>query len=123
MALRSTAARPDRCAGGLALLVAGVLAATAMRTYLVDQVDMALRAFAREFRQPATGQPSGQSPLSSDLFIQVADNTGTVVDQLSNLRAAQRPGLPVMTRRRCATNGAVHRDGWRVLVGPPPPAP
>ena len=106
-----------------ALLVAGVLAATAMRSYLVNQVDMALLRSPANSPSPPPPQPSGQSPLSSDLFIQVADNTGTVVDQLSNLPAGRSaPELPVMTRAAViATNSQPFTaDGWRVVARPTP---
>jgi len=53
----------------------------------------------------------------------VADNTGTVVDQLSNLPAGRSaPELPVMTRAAViATNSQPFTaDGWRVVARPTP---
>lgn len=107
----------------LALLVAGVLAATAMRSYLLEQVDMDLMRSPANSSGPPPPPASGQSPLSSDLFIQVADNTGSVVDQLSNLPSGlSAPSLPAMTRSEViATDGQPFTaEGWRVVAQPTP---
>lgn len=108
----------------LALLVAGLLATTAMRSYLVDQVDADLMRSPANATGPPPPQPADNpSPLSSDLFIQVANSDGTVVNQLSNLPSGLTPPrLPTMTRDEVlATQGQPFTaDGWRVVAQPTP---
>ncbi len=109
----------------LALFIAGVLAATAMRGYLVEQVDADLMRSPANSQgppppQPGTGTPS---PLSSELFIQISEDNGTVTDQLSNLPSGlTAPTLPAMTRAQViATDGQPFTaDGWRVVAQPTP---
>lgn len=105
----------------LALLVAGLLAATAMRTYLVRQVDRdLLRSPAATSQAPPPPQPAGTgSPLPSDFYVQVSDNSGAVDDQISNLPAGlDPPVLPVLTRDQVAATAAqpFTTDGWRVVA-------
>ncbi|HQR79378.1 MAG TPA: HAMP domain-containing sensor histidine kinase [Actinomycetota bacterium] len=109
----------------LALLVAGVLAATAMRSYLIHQLDADL---LRSQPGPASNgsgappsPPPGASPLSSDLYIQFADAAGTPLEQLSNLPAGQSaPQLPTLNRSQVeATAGQPFTaNGWRILAEP-----
>ncbi len=103
---------------GLALLIAGILATTAMREYLVDQVDSnLLRAPTPTVAPPPPEPVERQSPLSSELFIQFRDDSGAVVDQLSNLpEGLEAPQLPQLTRAEViATGGRPFTVGdWRV---------
>lgn len=107
----------------LALLVAGLLAATAMRSYLIDQVDAEL------VRSPTAGNgnpsppdpPPSQSPLSSDLYIQFADSSGEVIRQLSNLPPGQSaPQLPELDRNEVTAIAGqpFTTNGWRVVARP-----
>lgn len=107
----------------LALLVAGLLAATAMRSYLIDQVDAEL------VRSPTAGNgnpsppdpPPSQSPLSSDLYIQFADSSGKVIRQLSNLPPGQSaPQLPELDRNEVTAIAGqpFTTNGWRVVARP-----
>ena len=107
----------------LALLVAGVLATTALRSYLLQQVDNDLMRSPANSQGPPPPQPGGTSPLSSDLFIQISDDSGTVVDQLSNLPSGlSAPSLPPMTREQVIATGGrpFTADGWRVIAQPTP---
>lgn len=108
----------------LALLVAGVLASTAMRTYLIKQVDADLMRSPANSQGPPPPQPGGSpSPLSSELFIQISDNNGTVTNTLSNLPAGlSAPTLPLMTRTQVIATGGqpFTADGWRVVAQPTP---
>ncbi|MEI2642635.1 MAG: hypothetical protein V9G10_09950 [Candidatus Nanopelagicales bacterium] len=105
----------------LALLVAGVLAATAMRTYLVQQVDRGLmRSPTATSQGPPPPQQAGSgSPLPSDFYVQVSDDSGTVVQQISNLPSGlQAPTLPALTRAEVIATGSqpFTADGWRVVA-------
>lgn len=106
----------------LALLVAGVLAATAMRTYLVQQVDTdLLRSPAATSQGPPPPQPTGGSPLPSDFYVQVSDDAGTVTDRISNLPSGLNPpALPTLTRAQVEATDAqpFTADGWRVVARP-----
>lgn len=105
----------------LALVVAGLLAATALRSYLVDQVDADLMHSPALTATGPAPPPPGSSPLSSDLFIQEADTSGAVVQQISNLpQGLTAPTLPALTREEVLARGGqpFTTGGWRVVARP-----
>lgn len=105
----------------LALLLAGALAATAMRSYLVDQIDTELvRTQGRAPVPPPPGEP-GTSPLPSDFYIQFSNASGDVTQRLSNLPdGSPAPALPVLTQAQVndLAGQPFSAGGWRVVADP-----
>ena len=107
----------------LALLLAGALAATAMRSYLVDQIDTEL--VRTQGRDPAPPPPADteSSPLPSDFYIQFNDGSGAASQRVSNLPDGSAvPELPTLTRTQVVdlAGQPFTADGWRVLARPTP---
>ncbi len=107
----------------LALLLAGALAATAMRSYLVDQIDTEL--VRTQGRDPAPPPPADteSSPLPSDFYIQFNDESGAASQRVSNLPDGSAvPELPTLTRTQVVdlAGQPFTADGWRVLARPTP---
>lgn len=105
----------------LALLLAGALAATAMRSYLVDQIDTELvRTQGRAPTPPPPGDPDA-SPLPSDFYIQFSDSSGNVTRRLSNLPdGSPAPELPPLTLAQAndLAGQPFTVGGWRVVAEP-----
>ena len=105
----------------LALLLAGALAATAMHSYLVDQIDTEL--VRTQGRAPVPPPPGdiGTSPLPSDFYIQFNDDSGAATQRVSNLPdGSSAPALPTLSRVQVVdlAGQAFTADGWRVLAMP-----
>jgi two-component system OmpR family sensor kinase len=105
----------------LALLLAGALAATAMHSYLLDQIDAEL--MRTQGRTPAPPPPAqtGTSPLPSDFYIAFNDESGATIQQVSNLPdGSPAPAPPALTRTQVVdlAGRPFTADGWRVLATP-----
>lgn len=105
----------------LALLVAGVLATTALRSYLLQQVDNDLLRSPTASGVPPPPTDAPQNILPSTQVLQVIDDSGTTVRTFSNLPSGiAEPTLPALTRSEVLDAGLepFTYDGWRVIAWP-----
>lgn len=104
----------------LALLVAGVIATTAMHSYLIDQIDTELLRTQNAPPAPPLDATAPTGP-PSDLFIQFNNADGSTARQVDNLpTGVSAPALPAMTQAQAQQRAdePFTADGWRVVVTP-----
>lgn len=105
----------------LALLVAGVLATTALRGYLVHQVDRDLLRSPTASGVPPPPADVAQNILPSSQVLEIIDDSGTTVRRFSNLpTGVTEPTLPRLTRAEVLATAQrpFTVDGWRVIALP-----
>lgn len=117
----------------VALLVSGLAATTALRSYLVNQVDIRTASMAHDVADPRfpgrdnhSGGPGGGPPLSGTSYVRVSETDGTIRSASTAGTSDAEPALPTWTLAQVSaagpapfTVGSVSgTTRWRVVARP-----